>query len=239
MAVVVAFGSGVIAPAGGQAGPGVAGGDEPSSGAAQAARTDTPSSFKVGKRTSPQPSADPVSPVDHAFTTFVSRQGYQLRVPGTWRSRTHAADGAPGASIFQIPSASGTSARFVMSITMGSRAGRLTVCDPGCRTIRATTLTELGALLRSAPDALIGEQSRPIQLGGEDGVLEAPARVAWLPRDECGPNALSAYHAFAFHGGRPVVIRIDYCGTQARSAAARDEPSDLVSRILDSFRFID
>lgn len=174
-----------------------------------------------------------------SLRTYASRTaGYSLRVPSSWVVRESDSRGLPGPVTFQLSAESGTAAYGVMSISVGSRDGRVRVCRllavnraSACRTVHGDTLRELAVALDSAPDPLVSERSREIRLGGERGWIESPVEVPGMPPSYCGPNAVSAHHAFAFHKGRPIVLRIDYCRTLY--------PRDLVDRILEGFRFVD
>jgi hypothetical protein len=201
-----------------------------------AVEPDSASAYKTGKRWSNASPSAPVERVHEPLTTFVSREtSFRIRLPATWRSRTAESGGAPPAIVFQIPTPSGSAGRFAMSVSIGTRDGRITLCTPECVVARVHSLDDLAATLDSLPDLpRVRDRVRDISLDGAPGRLEAPGPT---PYTLCFPDAM--YHAFAIHDGRPVVLRINYCRMQSHELSERGDPSDLVTRMLASFRLLD
>jgi hypothetical protein len=193
---------------------------------------------KVGKRRSTEPIGPGETPglPAEGMTTFTNpHDGYRLRVPATWRSHPSRSEGAPPATTFQLPTASGSGARFGMTISVGSTDGWITLCGTRCATVRARSLDELARSLVPAFDSYSRDEVRHIDLGGEQGRLEVPKSLA-LPH-YCLPEFM--YDVYAFHGTRPVVLRIGYCVTRPGGTPEPGLPSDLVTQMIESFEFLD
>jgi hypothetical protein len=196
---------------------------------------------------SPEATGAPSAPPSAASTLAAlvpytdAQNGYEVLVPETWRARALSSDQGSGVTLFQVPTGS-TSGFDVVWISIGDASGRITLCRTDCVTETASTIERLADLLTShspgvqdGPFATDEDRTRTIDLGGEIGTLESPDVTSVGPF--CSPNW--RYHAFAWHRSRPVVIEIRYCSVRAHALASRGEPTDVVTRILESFRFLD
>ena len=172
------------------------------------------------------------------LTDFVNQaDGYRMRVPATWRSHAERSDGAPPATTFQIPTPSGSAARFAMTVSVGSPDGWITLCAPRCTAFQARSVEDLTPILAPNRGLMPIRDSvvLDIELGGEHGRLEIPSSIA-LP-ELCTRDFV--YDGYAIHEGRPVVLRISYCVTRPGGTPEPGQPSDLVSQIIESFEFLD
>jgi hypothetical protein len=235
-AVLVAALNAILAPDPHEAAPAAVVGERSFNADDSSSETGSAPGHKLGKRRS---SASPAAQVEQApkpLITFIDRQaGFRIRLPATWRSRTAESGGAPPAIVFQIPTPSGSAGRFAMSVSIGTRDGRITLCTPKCAAVRALSVDELAQYLVPARGSYSRDAVRDIELGGEQGRLEVPKSIA-LPH-YCLPEFV--YDAYAIHQDRPVVLRISYCVTRPGGTPEPGLPSDLVTRMLESFEFLD
>lgn len=175
--------------------------------------------------------------------------GYAIDVPWTWRAAPRG--GLPsGQSItsYQVPQG-GSAFTIALTVSVGDAAGTITLCDPRpsevagiqrlgqprCRAVRATTLDQLDAELSSIAPRDGSTERQELVLGGESGRLEVPHQRQFIA--VCIPN--QSYYAYAFHDGRPIVLRMPYCRAHGPAPRDRDEPWGPVASILASLSFLD
>lgn len=177
--------------------------------------------------------------------------GYEVLVPRVWAESAGSPE--PGVSTFGSGAGFGTRGSPALTISLGDPDGSLTLCQPTCEPMVATSLEEIeGALvsMMAEPDGGAPDWPRlahgDVVLGGETGRFERPdylrrgdpESVSLRPRFGGSSNCLGCpdmrYQLYVLHNGRPLVLSFDYW-TIAFEAIS----FDYFVEIIGSFRFVD
>jgi hypothetical protein len=159
--------------------------------------------------------------------------GYQLLVPDAWEGRTY--EPIPdGVRMF----GSGLDQPYpALTMSIGRPDGGVQICRTArCELVQATTLDELGEVLRASPPELDRpEQRADTVLGG------VAARVEWIRTGSIIWAPVPAFrYVYTIHEGRPVVLAFDHwlnrclgCGDQFKLT------NSVLDEIIGSFEFLD
>lgn len=168
------------------------------------------------------------SPIDSSTVvntaTFLDLEDrYSIDVPWAWSPRRMTSDASIDPDHWVAFVEPDQRSPTPLEIFVGDRKGRIEVCAISCRSGRARTLDELGALVAIQPDWGFTELTSDLTLDGEPG-RTVRVNTAGLSH---GPPLRSA--TFAIHDGRPYVLVFDHWRW----------PNGPGQKQLASFRFLD
>lgn len=176
--------------------------------------------------------------------------GYEILVPRVWAESAGSPE--PGVTTFGSGAGFGTEGLPALTISLGDPDGRVTLCQPSCELIVATTLDQVQDALVSMMARTAGSPGWPrlahgdVVLGGESGRFERPdylrrgdpESVGLRPRFGESNGCLGCpdmrYQLYVIHDGRPLVLTFDFW-----TVAFEVISYDYFLEITRSFRFVD